>query len=122
MTLAQQPTVQEAIARAEALVRTARAFVYEAARASDALADPTPEQATELSATMRLAGAYAAASAAQAVDLVYDWAGTSSVYATSRIERCFRDVHVVSHHISIASVSFEMVGQYMLGGPLAQRR
>jgi len=47
---------------------------------------------------------------------------TSSVYASSRIERCFRDVHVVSHHISIATVSFEMVGQYMLGGPLAQRR
>ena len=122
MTLAQQPTVQDAVARAEALVRSARAFVYEAARQSDALTDPTPEQATELSATMRLAGAQATASAVQAVDLIYDWAGTSSVYATSRIERCFRDVHVVSHHISIASVSFEMVGQYLLGGPLAQRR
>jgi hypothetical protein len=96
--------------------------VYEASQASDALTDPTPEQSTKLSATMRLAGAHATASAVQAVDLVYDWAGTSSVYASSRIERCFRDVHVVSHHISIATVSFEMVGQYMLGGPLAQRR
>jgi hypothetical protein len=53
---------------------------------------------------------------------MYDWAGTSSVYVPNRIERCWRDVHVVSHHINIATVSFEMVGQYLLGGPLAQRR
>ena len=105
MTLATQPTVRDAYGRAEALVRQARALIYEASRESDALTDPTPEQATELSASMRLAGAQATANAIQAVDLLYGWAGTSSVYASSRIERCFRDVHVVSHHINIATVT-----------------
>jgi alkylation response protein AidB-like acyl-CoA dehydrogenase len=122
ITLAQQNTVQQAYGRAEGLVRSARAFVREVSEQADALTEPTQAQATELSALMRLAGAQAAANATEAVDLMYDWAGTSSVYTSSRIERCFRDVHVVSHHVNVSPVSFEMVGQYMLGGPLAQRR
>jgi alkylation response protein AidB-like acyl-CoA dehydrogenase len=120
ISLAQQHTVQAAFGRAEGLLRSARAYVYEVTREADACA--SDDKAQELTATMRLAGAQAAANAIEAVDLMYDWAGTSSVYAPNRIERCWRDVHVVSHHINIATVSFEMVGQYLLGGPLAQRR
>jgi alkylation response protein AidB-like acyl-CoA dehydrogenase len=118
--LADQQTVQEAYGRAEGLLRSARAYIYEVTREADECA--SAEKANELAATLRLAGAQAAANAITAVDLMYDWAGTSSVYAPNRIERCWRDVHVVSHHINIATVSFEMVGQYLLGGPLAQRR
>ena len=103
-------------------MRSARAFIYEATREADALTDATPGRVDEIAATLRLAGAQAALNATKAVDLIYDWAGTSSVYTSSRIERCFRDVHVVSHHVNISPVSFEMVGQYLLGGPLGQRR
>jgi len=37
------------------------------------------------------------------------------IYATSRLERCFRDVHVVTHHHMVSASNTEMVGQYLLG-------
>jgi hypothetical protein len=42
--------------------------------------------------------------------------------ASSRLERCFRDAHMVTHHMMIAPSTIEMVGQYLLGGPLQPRR
>jgi alkylation response protein AidB-like acyl-CoA dehydrogenase len=58
----------------------------------------------------------------KAVDTVYELAGGTSVYETSRIERCFRDVHMPSHHGIASQSHYEMVGQYMLGHGLQMRR
>ena len=86
----------------------------------------TPTWSTELDddlrAAIRLAGAHAAESAAQAVDLMFNLAGTAGIYTSSRLERCFRDVHVAAQHINVAPSNVEMVGQYLLGQGLAFRR
>ena len=58
----------------------------------------------------------------EAVDLMFDASGGTAVYESSRLARCFRDVHLVTHHMMTAPLNFEMVGQYLLGGPLQVRR
>jgi len=63
----------------------------------------------------RLASATAVRNAVQAVDLVYLAAGGTSIYARSRLERCFRDVHVVPHHAVVGPAVFAQVGRSFLG-------
>jgi alkylation response protein AidB-like acyl-CoA dehydrogenase len=120
--LAHQHTVHERVGRAEALVSAARAFLYGVVRALPASPDCSTEIEDETSARIRLASAYAAQSAAEAVDLMFNAAGTSSVYLGSRLERCFRDVHMVPQHVAVAASNIEMVGQYLLGFGLQMRR
>ena len=69
-----------------------------------------------------MASAHAAQSAAEAVDLMCNAAGTTAIYTSSRLERCFRDVHVATQHAVVAPSNIEMVGQYCLGLGLQARR
>ena len=80
------------------------------------------ETLTDRCAAMRLATAHCTQNSVDAVDLVFDAAGGTSVYEWSRLEHCFRDVHMLTHHIGASPSQFEMVGQYLLGGPLELRR
>ncbi len=77
---------------------------------------------TERCAAMRLATAHCTQNAVDAVDLVYDAASGTSGYESSRLERCFRDIHMLTHHIGASPGVFEMVGQCLLGGTLDLRR
>jgi alkylation response protein AidB-like acyl-CoA dehydrogenase len=121
-TLANQHTVHERVGRAEGLLRSGRALLYETVRALPYTPTWSEPLDDEQRASIRLAGALAAEHAATAVDLMFNAAGTSAIYATSRLERCFRDVHVATQHINVAPSNIEMVGQYMLGLGLKFRR
>jgi alkylation response protein AidB-like acyl-CoA dehydrogenase len=121
-TLAAQHTVHERLGRAEALLRSARSFLYETVRELPRSPNWSAEVSDELSAPVRLASAHAAQNAAEVVDLMYAAAGTTSIYSSSRLERCFRDVHVVTQHVGVAPSNIEMVGQYFLGLGLQARR
>jgi alkylation response protein AidB-like acyl-CoA dehydrogenase len=121
-TLATQHTTHERVGRAEALLRAGRAFLYETVRELPYGPTWSAELSDDLRARIRLAGAHAAQNAAEAVDLMFNAAGTTSIYASSRLERCFRDVHVATQHIAVAPSNIEMVGQYFLGLGLQVRR
>jgi alkylation response protein AidB-like acyl-CoA dehydrogenase len=121
-TLANQQTVQQRVGKAEALLRSARAYLYttvEEISAAHAAGGPITN---DDAAALRLACAQSAQNAVDAVDLMFDAGGGTAVYASSRLERCFRDAHMVTHHMMIAPSTIEMVGQYLLGGPLQPRR
>lgn len=121
-TLATQHTTHERVGRAEALLRSGRAFLYETARELPHSPNWSEELSDDLRARIRLASAHAAQSAAEAVDLMFNAAGTTSIYTSSRLERCFRDVHVATQHVAVAPSNIEMVGQYFLGLGLQARR
>jgi alkylation response protein AidB-like acyl-CoA dehydrogenase len=120
--LATQHTTHERVGRAEALLRSGRAFLYETMRELPHSPNWSAALSDDLRASIRLASAHAAQSAAEAVDLMCNAAGTTAIYASSRLERCFRDVHVATQHIAVASSNIEMVGQYLLGLGLQMRR
>ena len=66
---------------------------------------------------------YAAQCAIQAVDLAYQSAGGASVYQGSRLERCFRDVHVAGQHVALSmQASLEPVGRVLFGLPPGMAR
>ena len=115
-----QATTHSRVAKAEGLLRCARAYVYEVARMLDGPINDAA--AAETSTSVRLACAFACETATHAVDIIYDAPGGTSIYETSRIERCFRDVQVVSHHVMLSPSHYETVGQYVLTGELPFRR
>jgi alkylation response protein AidB-like acyl-CoA dehydrogenase len=120
--LVAQHTTHERVGRAEALLRAARAFLYETVRTLPYSPTYAEALSDDLRASIRLASAHTAQSAAEAVDLMFNAAGTTASYTSSRLERCFRDVHVATQHAVVAPSNIEMVGQYLLGLGLQARR
>jgi alkylation response protein AidB-like acyl-CoA dehydrogenase len=97
-----RPSLQLAAARASGLVEAAHALlvaaltdVWESACAG---ARSTMQQRMRL----RIAVVMSAEMSAQAVDLVWKAAGASSIRESLIIERCFRDVHAATQHLTIA--------------------
>jgi alkylation response protein AidB-like acyl-CoA dehydrogenase len=66
-------------------------------------------------AHFRLTLAGASQLCVEAVDLMYQAAGGSSVYATNPLDRLFRDAHTVHQHITNSPKVFEIAGQMLLG-------
>jgi alkylation response protein AidB-like acyl-CoA dehydrogenase len=113
-TIAERELTQLTVARAEARVRAARAFLLDAVAAAGA-AGATGEASIEQRALLRLAACHAATEAAAAVDLVYEAGGGSSIYATSPLGRCFRDVHTATQHLMVSQAAATLVGRILLG-------
>jgi indole-3-acetate monooxygenase len=106
---------QTRLAQAEALVRSARLFLFDTVEREwhDVLAGR--EVTVESRAQGRLASWHAVTSACQAVDLVYLTGGATSLYATCPIERAFRDVHAITQHIGVHPRILEITGRVLFG-------
>src|SRR5581483_2276933 len=113
--LRERATVQAQLAQAEALVRSARAMLFETTATTWETVCAGEPLSEEQHALLWLAAVHAATSCAHAVDLVYTLGGATSVYTSSRLERCFRDVHVLTQHVGVSPWQWERVGRYFLG-------
>ena len=107
--------VQAAVAEAEATVRSARLFFYDAVTAAWQRAVARERFTLEHKADLMLASSWAVRSAARATDLMHRMGGTSGIYARSRLERLFRDAQTVRHHGFVSESRLETVGQVYLG-------
>ena len=112
-------TVYEKFGRAEALVRASQLMLSDAA--DQAIAHGT-DGGSNLSALVRLTAATVAENTAAAVDTVYRLSGASGVYERNPLEKCFRDIHTATKHITLSVSHIELVGEYLLGGELLMRR
>jgi indole-3-acetate monooxygenase len=109
--------VQAAVAEAEAMIRSARLFFYDAlARAWQRAVTQKPFT-LEDKADLMLASTWAVRSAARATDLMHRMGGTNGIYARNRLERHFRDAQTVRHHGFVSDSRLETVGQVYLGVP-----
>jgi indole-3-acetate monooxygenase len=113
--LANRPQAQMEVAKAEANLRAARAFYYEAIEAAWDRAQRGAPIPLEQRRDLRLATTHAVQAAVLAVDAMYTLAGGTAVYATSALQRRFRDVHVATQHIMVAPSTLETVGRLLLG-------
>jgi indole-3-acetate monooxygenase len=113
--LCERSSAQIAVARAEALVRSGRAFLFEALNGMRSEIAESGHAGMPCRAVLRLACTQAALNAAQAVDLMFEAGGATSVHTSSPLERCFRDVHVAIQHIAVSSTYFELSGRVFLG-------
>jgi alkylation response protein AidB-like acyl-CoA dehydrogenase len=113
--LAQRATVQVDVAKAEAGMRAARALFYDTVAEAWDIAtngDPIP---IPVRASLRLAATNVARTAADVTTSMYEAGGGSAIYATSPLQRCFRDAHTATQHIMVAPATYELVGRLLLG-------
>jgi alkylation response protein AidB-like acyl-CoA dehydrogenase len=112
--LKDKPAVQAEFGRAEAILRSARAFLFEAIEAlCHAGEQGTPSLKDR--ALVRMAAAHATASSAQVVDMMFNAGGGSSLYESCRLARCWRDAHAMTQHLGLSAANFETGGRVMLG-------
>ncbi len=113
--LRDNPGAQVRASQAEALVRSARLFLFDSLDRLWSHLIATGEVRMEARADVRLAASHAVASAVQAVDLLYIGAGANSLYASCPLERAFRDVHAITLHIGVHPRVLETTGRVLLG-------
>ncbi len=113
-SLAQRPNAQTEVALAEAGLRSARAFYYEAIEKAWAEA-LDGRISIDSKRDIRLATTHATRAAAEAVDRMYTLAGGTSVYRRSPLQRIFRDVHVATQHMMVGPATLELTGRLLLG-------
>jgi alkylation response protein AidB-like acyl-CoA dehydrogenase len=106
---------QTRLSQAEALVGSARLFLFDTINRlwNEVLAGreaPMPARAE-----VRLASWHAVTSATQAVDLIYLTGGATSLYVTCPLERAFRDVHAMTQHIAVHPRILETTGRVLFG-------
>jgi indole-3-acetate monooxygenase len=116
-TLAQRPTVQAAIATAEAALEGARALYYQAIETVwRANQDEIPVP-VEARARLRLAATHGVRIAADVVRTMYDLAGGSAIYDGAPLQRRFRDAFTATAHFQVNEASRELPGRILLGQP-----
>ena len=100
--LAEHPPAQLAVARAESLLSSARAFLTdEVAKAWETTQTGTRVEVAQR-ARIRLACAHAAEVTTEAVDLCHRSGGGTAVYTSSPLQRCVRDIHTASAHLMVS--------------------
>jgi alkylation response protein AidB-like acyl-CoA dehydrogenase len=113
--LAQDGLVQTTVGRAEAQLRSARAFALDVAEEMTRSTAAEGQISCDTSALVALAAAQASETAAEVVTMLFKVAGSSAIYASSRLERCFRDVHMITQHRATNVFNFETAGRHFLG-------
>jgi indole-3-acetate monooxygenase len=116
--LRERLTVQERVAKAEAAVRSARAFLSEMVHEVWGTVEKGAPLTEQQIALFRLANMHAVAASAQAVALVYHAARTSAIFTANPLERFLRDVHVATQHRCASPEELYQAGRVLLGLPL----
>ena len=109
-----QQAHQIAFARADALVRAARALLHDTVRAAYEDAGTHPELSLELRVRLREANIFAVRAAKEAVGLVFDMAGSGAVYRGRPIEQAFRDISTAANHTNYLETAYTAIGSYYL--------
>ncbi len=116
-SLRERPALQIDIARAEAIVRSARAFLHQTVDEVWQVVSAGNPLLPQQLAVLRLAAVDAVHRCAQAVDLMYNAGGATAIYESSALERCFRDAHVVTAHVVVQPSVYEAAGRVLLDLP-----
>ena len=105
---------QIAFARADVLIRAARALLHETVRAAYADARAHSELALELRVRLREANIFTVRAAKEAVGLIFEMAGSSAVYRGRAIEQAFRDINTAANHTNYVETAYTAIGSYFL--------
>ena len=115
--LAERPSAQDDVARAEATVRSATAFLHDAMGDAWETATNGDELSDDQRRMIRLANTDATQRCADTVNRLYRSAGGEAVYDRCVLEKLMRDVNVATQHAMTAERTYELVGRIALGLP-----
>ncbi len=113
--LADRPYFQADIAKAEALLRSARAFFYEATEEAYNTLLQGDELSIEQRTSLRLASTNAARAGADVTLAVYRLSGTTGIATNHMIARHMQDAMVVPQHAFLSDSTWQNAGRVLLG-------
>jgi alkylation response protein AidB-like acyl-CoA dehydrogenase len=113
--LQDQGFAQSALAHAEALVGSARSFVFETVEQLwvTLLKGDRPGLAERSICRLAIANAYEACT--KAVAMLYKAHGGKSVYSGGPLDRYFRDIHTINQHTIVSLQVYEKAGAALMG-------
>jgi alkylation response protein AidB-like acyl-CoA dehydrogenase len=115
--LKERSSAQVRLGKAEAVLRSGRLLLLDTvSEAWQRCVDGRPHSLRQ-KADLLLAATHAMSSAVQAVELACSIAGTTAFRAASPLERCFRDVQTMKHHVFASEARYGTFGQVYLGIP-----
>lgn len=113
--LREQQFAQLVAAKARSRVEASRDTLYRAAEEGYADVQDGSRLSWEAKTRLQLAVCFAAEASAEAVRLVCDGAGASSIRTGQPFERYMRDVHVLTQHSSKSGPRYVTAGRLMFG-------
>jgi indole-3-acetate monooxygenase len=113
--LRDQAMVQYEIGQAEALLRAARALLWETVREIWEPICATGVSTLPMRATLRTATTFALRRSAEVVDTTYHLAGATAVLESHPLQRYFQDAHVITQHVQSRMSHYQLIGSYYLG-------
>jgi alkylation response protein AidB-like acyl-CoA dehydrogenase len=66
-------------------------------------------------ASVRLASLTAAENSLAVVESLYRLAGSTAIFQSSLLERCWRDVHTAAQHVQVQDGRWEAAGRVLFG-------
>ncbi len=115
--LADNAVIQAELARAEAKLGAACAYLLDTVSEIYRRALPSAPIDVPDRARARLAGSHAITNAVAVADYTHKAAGVDAIFPGSPFERPFRDIHTLSQQIQSRDAHYETVGQVLLGNP-----
>ncbi|ETX03167.1 MAG: hypothetical protein ETSY2_34025 [Candidatus Entotheonella gemina] len=106
---------QRMVGEAEAIWGAAKAYLREAVLAVWESACKNRSLSDEERIRLRLAGTHGIRCASQVVDIAYALGGAGSIFASSPVQRRFRDVHTITQQIQGRLSHYDTAGQFFLG-------
>lgn len=117
-TIAQFGHVQTAVAEAEAAIDAAQLILQRDLAVATELTAGGAQISKEQRIAFRRGHAYAVKLCVQAINGLYDVVGGTGIHLDSGVQRAWRDINAVAHHISVNwNAVSTMVGQLRLGLP-----
>jgi len=114
--LADRAYVHLEFAKAEAMLRAARAFFYETTDSAWQNPDRGDALSTDQKALIRLAASHAAHTAAEATRIAYKLSGTAGIFTRHPLSRYLRDAMVVPQHAFLNEGTIESAGRALMTG------
>jgi len=113
--LANNMVVQVVVAEADAKLESARVYLLQTLRDSEAAAMRRGELSLDERMKIRAATTHAIRLATRVVEQLYELAGSTAIFEGNPFERRFRDAHTVSQHAQGRISHLETVGKHLLG-------
>jgi alkylation response protein AidB-like acyl-CoA dehydrogenase len=111
---------QSNLGEAEGFLRAGRAFLFESVRSAWQVALRGERLTWHDRGLLWLSATQATTQALHAVDLVYRAGGAASVYASTHLERCLRDIRAASQHLTVMPTNYEVAGQLFFGADVSR--
>jgi indole-3-acetate monooxygenase len=115
--LRDEPLTHMAIARSEASLGSARAFVFDVIEDIWSTLSAGRPVTSRQHALYRLAICHAYDAGVEAVDLMYKTASGTALYSRHPLDRWFRDIHTAAQHFVVSAKLSEAAGRVLVGLP-----